>query len=230
LMALAASMLPAPELASVHGGNTITGQASAIEVGGRSSRWALGVLGVAALIGAIAAVFIGTSKRDDDIAVPMPTQPDPTPAPPLTNLTQPAPPPPVVVAPPPPPTNTVVEKVAEKTEKSADEGSGESLESKIAARRIAQAKLAASPTNKTPAASHKGADATVQVDERDGEYANITLNGQSHDTPGAKFTLAPGTYTLIVRNDSEKFTCQVRLDPGRVVRMHVSLERHTCND
>ncbi|MFT3696192.1 MAG: protein kinase [Kofleriaceae bacterium] len=115
IAAFAASMLPAPELASVHGGNTFTGASSSIATGG-SNRWALGVLGAAALAGTIAAIVFGThrssSSTTEEEATPVVEkqqvqQPDPTPVtpPPQVAQQQVAPPPPVAqqqVTPPPP--------------------------------------------------------------------------------------------------------------------------------
>jgi serine/threonine protein kinase len=231
MLALAASMLPAPELASIHGGNTFTGSSAAIAVGDRSSRWAFGVLGAAALAGAIAAVVLGTKHDDELIAAPTLVE---TPQKPIDPPPPPTPPPQVAVAPetkpdtqiaaptPTPPVATTKPDVKPDTkpEAAAGTGSGSSLESKLAARRVAS----------TKAATKKTGEAFLQVDEWNGEYANISIGGQSHDTPGAKFYLAAGPYTLIVHNDAEKFTCHVSLDPGKSLHIHVSLENRSCSD
>jgi len=240
MLALAASMLPAPELASIHGGNTFTGSSAAIAVGDRSSRWAFGVLGAAALAGAIAAVVLGTKHDEDMIAAPTPVETPtkqvdpPTPPPPApqvavapetkteTKTETPAPPPPVATTKPDTKTDTKpdtkTDTKPDKTETAA--GSGSSLESKLAARRVASSK----------AATKKTGEAVLQVDEWNGEYANIAIGGQSHDTPGAKFYLPSGPYTLVVHNDAEKFTCHVTLDPGKTLHIHVSLENRSCSD
>jgi serine/threonine protein kinase len=232
MLALAASMLPAPELASIHGGNTFTGSSAAIDVGDRSSRWAFGVLAAAALAGAIAAVVLGTKHDEEVIAAPTPVEevqkpvdpPPPPPAPPpqVAVKSETATAPPTVEAK--PPVTTADTKPDPKPDPKTDvagTGSGSSLESKLAARRVASAKAASKKSN---------AESFLQVDEWNGEYANISIGGQSHDTPGAKFYLAAGPYTLIVHNDAEKFTCHVTLDPGKSLHIHVSLENRSCSD
>jgi serine/threonine-protein kinase len=66
--ALAAAMLPSPELTSVHGGGaaaTITGSSAILDLrDARASKWTFAVLGVAALMGVIAA--IATQLREPD--------------------------------------------------------------------------------------------------------------------------------------------------------------------
>jgi hypothetical protein len=70
----------------------------------------------------------------------------------------------------------------------------------------------------------------VQVDEWNGEYASITIDHQSHDTPGAKFYLPAGTYMMTVRNDTEQFKCQEKFEAGKSRHIHVSLENQQCSD
>ena len=98
-----------------------------------------------------------------------------------------------------------------------------SLETKAAAaRRIAT-------STKTPSSSHGNGQSFLQVDEWNGEYANIRIGGQEHDTPGAKFYLAAGTYSMIVKNDTQTFKCKVTLDSGKSRHMHVSWENQQCS-
>jgi serine/threonine protein kinase len=69
LQLAATTMLPSPELASVHGG-TFTGSAAigAVPAASGGSRWTLGVFGVAAVIGVAAAIILnlGGGKSSDD--------------------------------------------------------------------------------------------------------------------------------------------------------------------
>ncbi|HEX7840654.1 MAG TPA: hypothetical protein VF469_24420, partial [Kofleriaceae bacterium] len=63
------------ELASVVGGHTVTGHGAAIALEPRGFRWTVAVLGVAALLGIIAAVVIQTSPSRLAEPAPPPTQP-----------------------------------------------------------------------------------------------------------------------------------------------------------
>jgi serine/threonine protein kinase len=250
LAALAASMLPAPELASVHGGNTFTGSSAAIDVGDRSSRWAFGVLGVAALAGAIAAVVFGSKHTDDVVELP------PTPPPVVLPQTPPTPTPPPSVAPPtkaadiktdikpapveqpnntvavapPPPTNPANPPNQTKETNQATPPANSSFAEKVASARRLSGKQPATPGAKTPTSSHGNGQSFLQVDEWNGEYASITIDGQSHDTPGAKFYLPAGTYTMTVRNDTEQFKCKETFEAGKSRHIHVSLENQQCSD
>ena len=244
LLAMAATMLPSPELASVHGGNTFTGHSLPMERPS-TSRWTFGVLGVAALVGAIAAVAIQVRPHDDDdVAEAVPVKAE---APPVNKLDLDKPvPPPVQTKPqanvaavpapatpaspvtsdkpaaadvtsttPPEAQAPVVAPVAKKTtDKPA------TVETRIAAHR---AHVAA------PAKAAK--DAFITVDERRGEYADVTVDGQTRSLPGAKFYVAAGTYKLEIQNDDNvDFACRVTLTSGQAVHVHVSLEHRKCTD
>jgi hypothetical protein len=102
--------------------------------------------------------------------------------------------------------------------KAADKPS--TVESRIAAHR-ARAAAAAVPKSTKP-------DAFIEVDEWNGEYAEVAVAGQRHSLPGAKFYVKSGTYKLTVQNDSVEFPCQVTLTPGKALHVHVSLERRSC--
>jgi hypothetical protein len=238
-------MLPAPELASVHGGNTFTGSSAAIDVGDRSSRWAFGVLGVAALAGAIAAVVFGS--KHDDVIVELPPTPAPivVPAPTAEVPTPPTKPPSVAVpvkaadiktdikpAPVEPPTNNAVVVAPPPTNPTnpTPPPTNSSFAEKVASARRQSGKQPPTPGTKTPASSRGNGQSFLQVDEWNGEYASISIDGQSHDTPGAKFYLPAGTYTMTVRNDTEQFKCPEKLEAGKSRHIHVSLENQQCTD
>ncbi|HEY6038098.1 MAG TPA: serine/threonine-protein kinase [Kofleriaceae bacterium] len=236
LLAMAASMLPAPELASVHGGNTFTGHSLPLERPS-TSRWTFGVLGVAALVGAIAAVAIQVRSHDDDDdvaeVVPVKAEAPPVnkldldkPVPPPVPTVQTKPQPALATAPataptvtpgtqpePQPATATTVAPVAKKTTDKPV-----TVETRIAAHR---AHVAA------PAKPAK--DAFITVDEWNGEYAEVSVDGQTHSLPGAKFYVSAGTYKLEIQNDDNvEFACRVTLTPGQAVHVHVSLEHRKC--
>ncbi|MEO8839981.1 MAG: serine/threonine-protein kinase [Kofleriaceae bacterium] len=235
LMALAASMLPAPELASVHGGNTFTGSSATIDVGDKSSRWAFGVLGVAALAGAIAAVAFGSKHTEDIIEVPPPPvvavqAPPPVveqpPTPPIKPEIKPEIKPDIKTDVAPPPAPAASGSAATTTPPPANSSFAE----KVAAARRTGKQPAPAGTAKTPSSSHGNSQSFLQVDEWNGEYASITIAGQSHDTPGAKFYLPAGTYTMQVHNDTEQFKCKETVEAGKSRHVHVSLENQQCSD
>ena len=231
LLAMAAAMLPGPELASVHGGNTFTGHSIAMERPS-TSKWTFGVLAAAALIGAIAAVAIQVRSHEDDedapaeVATTKPvnkldfdhpappptqtqTQTAPPPAPPAPAITQPAPPPtPAVTA----TTPEATQPVASATDKPA------TVETRIAHRREHAAVAPKAPAK---------ADAFIHVDEWNGFYADASIAGQSHSIP-ANFYVASGSYKLLIQNDNVKFPCWVKLTPGKALHVHVSLENRSC--
>jgi len=229
LLAMAAAMLPSPELASVHGGNTFTGHSIAMERPS-TTRWTFAILGVAALVGAIAAVAIQVRSHDDDedaepvamtttapppvnkLDLDKPAPPAPAPAPVAAPQPAPAPAPDkvAVAAPAPDVTEPTPAPAKQKTT---------TVETRIANRRAhvaAPAKLAK--------------DATITVDEWNGEYADVTVDGQQHSLPGAKFHVSAGTYKLEIQSESVEFACRVTLTPGQAVHVHVSLEHRKCTD
>ena len=248
LLEMAASMLPSPELASVHGGNTFTGHSIAMERPS-TSRWTFGVLGVAALLGAIAAVAFQVRSHDDDDSDETPVAIAPvtkTPAPAnkldFDPATAPTTPPPATAPTPPPATQpaAVPDKAADKpaTDKPATDVTATTasaaksddkpatLETRIANHRshVATTGSAAKLATKSPAK----ADAFIQVNGN-GDYAEATIAGQSHDLP-AKFYVASGTHTLEIQDDTVKFTCRVTLTPGQARHMRVNLGNRSCTD
>ncbi len=240
----AASMLPAPELASVHGGNTHTGAAIAFAAERGGNRWTYGVLGLAAVIGIIAAVAIQLAPSKEDAVVvkmaPAPVEPAPiVPAPVVQAPVVQAPvaQAPVVQAPvaqapvaqAPVAQAPVSEAPAAQAPVAAPpEDPAQSLESKLAARRTKTAAGAAKPKQVAARPIHKG-EAYLVVDSRSSDYLTITVNGVSKDTPGAKFTVPAGPYTVTVRDDDYRFTCKVNLADGKMVRMRVSMANRSCD-
>jgi serine/threonine protein kinase len=239
LLQMAAAMLPAPELASVHGG-TFTGTAHVDLAAAKPSyRWTIGVLGVAAIVGAVAALAIQiapSSGLDDDApnialetfvmqvaadnAAPPPAPPvaPPVVAPPVTQ-------PEAHVAQPPPPEQPPVEapqQTADQTpEPTAEKAPEASMEAKLAAKRHA-----------APAIAKKGpiqADAILRVDEADGRDVELVINNVVRYPPRARFQLPAGTYTLRVKGDGTRFACDVTLEAGKMTSMKVSLDDRACD-
>ena len=242
-----ASMLPAPELASIHGASH-TGGATAFAVERASNRWTYGILAVAALIGVVAAIAIQLppSKVDEPVIVQSPIVVESRPMVAVTPLPIPAParivaaPTPVALTPVAPtpvaltpvgPTPVAPTPVAPTpaavtvAAATPDVATTPSLESKLAARRAATP--APKPKQVAARPVHKG-EAYLVVDSRSSDYLTITINGVSKDTPGAKFTVPAGPYTVTVRDDSYRFTCKVNLGDGKMVRLRASMADRSC--
>ena len=207
-----------------------------------SSRWTFGVLGVAALVGAIAAVAIQVRPHDDDdVAEAVPVKAE---APPVNKLDLDKPvPPPVQTK----PQANVAAVPAPATPASSDKPAAAEVTSTTPPE--AQAPVVAPVAKKTtdkPAtvetriAAHRAhvaappkaaKDAFITVDERRGEYADVTVDGQTRSLPGAKFYVSAGTYKLEIQNDDNvDFACRVTLTSGQAVHVHVSLEHRKCTD
>ena len=75
-------LMTAPELASVHGGATVTASGQIAVEPARSSKWTFGILGVAALIGVTAAVVIQSAPSGVSEAATRHTQVAATASPP----------------------------------------------------------------------------------------------------------------------------------------------------
>jgi len=253
MMAMAAAMLPPPELATVHGG-TFTGSSAAIAIGDRGGmRWTFAVLGAAALIGAIAAVAlqVRSHNSDDDLGPTRPltvtAPPDHVerPATPPTQLEKSAPvqppvtnptPAPIVAEKPPAPAKAAEPAAPQPivtpgtapdqatTKKPDDQPS--TLEARIAAKRTHVP--AAAPST---AKGGNGGKAFVSFDERDGLYARITIGAQSVTLPNGKGLYVPaGPTTIRVSSEDVSFPCRVTLQPGESLRVHVILETKRCAD
>ncbi|MEP6859520.1 MAG: serine/threonine-protein kinase [Deltaproteobacteria bacterium] len=231
LLAMAATMLPGPELASVHGGNTFTGHSIAMERPA-TSKWTFGVLGAAALIGAIAAVAIQVRSHDDEqedaapqVAISKPVNKldfDPPPPPPKPQP-QPQPQTAPTPAPPAPPATDVTAATPATTQPvTKPEDKPATIETRIAHHREHVAAAAKPPVK---------AESFIMVDEKNGngDYADAIIAGQAHSIP-AKFYVPSGPYKLLIQNDNVKFVCRGTLTPGQALRVHVSLENGSCTE
>jgi serine/threonine-protein kinase len=228
--------LPVPELASVHGGATVTG-ASSIDVRDtRTNRWAYSVLGVAAVIGVIAAIAIQLAPAPEVApveehhvamtATPIEAAPPPAPAP---LAVAPAPQPTVPSAPPPAPRETAPIATAPvdtaSTSEPAESDASDAAEDHEPARtRVRKARTA--PAAKRAAA----ADATLRVNTYDGTWAQVAVAGQRQYAPGAKFKLVPGRYTVRLKNPDLGLSrsCAIHIDSGEVMTLKVALEEGAC--
>jgi serine/threonine protein kinase len=218
-----ASMLPSPELASVHGGSTVTG-ASIIDVRElRASKWTFAVLGIAALIGVIAAIAIQiapsaepqpTASAEGETKVMQVEQP--------TAVELPAVEPTVPVATQPAPEAAVAAPEPAPIEQQTSAAPMEPTEQAI----VQTAEPVVTPKSRkarsAPAAKKStGADATLRVN----------VNGQKQYAPGAKFKVPAGRYTVKLSNPDLHLTRQCRIDigAGQVMTLKVELEEGACD-
>jgi serine/threonine protein kinase len=248
LLQMAAAMLPSPELASVHGG-TFTGSAQVdLAIGRPNYRWTLGVLGIAAIAGAVAALAFQLAPGNDDDATlspeaifeqaaasvpaeppaPVVVKPAPAPAPTIdTTATAPAPAPDTTAtqpAPAPAPDTTPATTPDQTPTLTADKPPEQSMEARLAAKRKAPA-VGAKKVSPTPAA-----DTILGVDEIDNIPVEVSIGNEIHYPPRARFTLRAGTYTLHVKSNSAHFSCKVTLEPARLNLVKVSAEDRSCTD
>ena len=257
---LSAAMLPSPELASVHGGSTITGSSiSVIDVrDARASKWTFAVLGVAALIGVIAAIAIQIAPSEEDkepttfVTVPAVTEQQPTTEQPPTEpqpteqvpAEQPAAEQPAAPAAPVAaetvPAPTVPQETAPAAPVEQPPPPVENLSARDAA---AAAPIQAeqeptkekSPRKARPAPPKKrvasAADATLRVETYDAVYASAYVNGERQEVPGARFELPAGRHTVRLNNPTMRLSksCTVVLSPGKTMTLKVDLEEGTCD-
>ncbi|HEY5924031.1 MAG TPA: protein kinase [Kofleriaceae bacterium] len=248
---LSASMLPSPELASVHGGSTITGSSiSVIDVrDARASKWTFAVLGVAALFGVIAAIATQIAPSEDEETTrpaietaaatdeqPTPTeqpateQPateQPTPTEQGTEQTAPAP----VAA----DTATVPEQAAAAPAPANPQAQQpDTAPTQVAApdepvkEKATSRKARSAPQKKRPASA---ADATLRVETYDAVYASAYVNGERQEVPGARFELPAGRHTVRLNNPTMRLSksCTIVLSPGKTTTLKVDLEEGTCD-
>jgi len=219
---LASAMVPSPELASVHGGHTFTGS-SAIDVrDARSMRWTFAVLGIAALVGVIAAIAITLAPGENHGEA----KAAPAPAPAELQAPAPAPAAPIVEA---TATPTVAEPAPVPT--AAPQPASETQPS--AAVKDAPAPQPTRKTReKTPTrtAAPKVGDRVLRVETYNGVWAWAYVGSQRLDVPGAKFKLAPGTYTVRLKNTDLGVTrtCTVTLGAREVTTLKVDMEEGGC--
>jgi serine/threonine protein kinase len=240
-----AAMLPSPELASVHGGSTVTG-ASAIDLRDfRASKWTFAVLGIATLMGVIAAIAIqlAPSAEPEPAAQNVQTmnvetppiateQPAPVPAPtteqapPIAAPVEagPAAPPVEQTAPPVEEAPAPIEQTSPPVEETPVEHAVESTKPKdTTSRKARPAPLA----KKAPPA----AEATLRVNTYEGTWAWAYVNGQKQYAPGAKFKIPAGRYTVKLTNTNLHITrqCRIEIGAGQVMTLSVQLEEGACD-
>jgi serine/threonine-protein kinase len=236
------AMLPGQDLASVHGGHTVDGTAHGVEaVEGRSTmRWTIGVLAIAAVIGAIAAVAIqmGPSKQtpasdttaDQLLNPPMPA-PTPTPAP--APLIDPDPPKPVTVDTVKPEETTKPVDPAAKPVDTAE--TAKPVDTTDGPKPPDTTEVA--PPAPTPNRSPTRAPVAVKKEAKepgilrvgageDQPWATVTIAGQKRQETPAKFSLQPGRYTVRLQNDDigKGKTVQVVIESGKTVKIIANLE------
>ena len=213
---------PAPvtpaEMASVHGGSTVTGS-SQISLAEKSSRWQVGVLGVAALVGIGAAIAIQLAPEHANKAS---AEPVPAVAPRIA----PAPPPAVVEVPVPMPVQTPAPAVeaAPPVVQAAPPVLAE--EPKPA---LAYKARVIKPEAKPHKAEAKKLDATLRTTAD--RTAAVTIGHDQQYIPGAKFHLAGGDYTVRVSSDDgdfKAFSCSISVPAQRVSILDIYTEDHSC--
>ena len=210
---LSAALLPNPELASVHGGATLTGTGH-IDVT-RSYKWPAAILGCAALVGVIAAVAIQLAPDDDEGVARDPfaialqlvrdATPEPAPAPVVTPIPEPAAPPapvatvPAPVAAPPAPVAPVTTKA------------------------IARRTHAAAPAIAKRSAAT--GEATLRISTPDA-WATVMIPGQPYRDAPTTFRLPAGKITIKLKNTDIPATkhCTLTLEGGRVTLLTVDMQ------
>lgn len=212
------AQMPRAELASVHGGHTVTGGAAAMDMRDtRSMKWTFGVLGMAALVGAIAAVAITVAPSGNTPTAQAAPQPRPVVAPVVAPQPQAQPePPPAPITPPPtvaevaPPPAPVVEQAAEEAPVIVEQPKP----------KRAQSRSRAAAKN----------DKVLRIETYGAVWAWAFVGGQRMDAPGAKFRLAAGTYTVRLKNTDLGVTrtCKVALGEHDVTTLKVDMEEGGC--
>jgi serine/threonine protein kinase len=199
------------ELASVHGGATVTGTGHLDVRDVRSHRWTIAVFGIAALVGAIAAVAISLAPDDaegraDDPVAKAP-QPPPPPAPAPAPTFEP-------ILPPPTPT---VESIARPPAPEPAQPAPAKPTPTPAAH--------ARPRPAVPAKRTLNGDATLRVDTGT-TWTIVSIPGQpNQETPGAVFHLAAGRYRVKLANRELGVRhCSVTVEAGRVAILTVEMD------
>jgi serine/threonine-protein kinase len=207
-------LMTAPELASVHGGATVTASGQIAIEPARSSKWTLGILGAAAMIGVTAAIVIQSAPGGVSEAAPRPQV-----APPVAHAQVIPPQQPQVVTVPVP--VTVSPPAAEPAPPPAEEAAIEPPKPVVVAKKARPA-----PVAKKVA----GPEGTLRVVTDDGTWAKVTVGSDTQEAPGAKFHLAAGSYTVRLRNTDlgVAFSCPVSLEPSKVKTLRVVVEDKQC--
>lgn len=228
------SPMMAPELASVHGGSTITGSHLVdLRDARNGNRWTAAVLGIAAILGIGAAVAIQLAPSDK-----------------VTRATA------AVDA-------SDKSRTNEESPRYLNPGKVLAAESGAeVGMNTTAAPTAAAPTPTVPAttdtpvgapivdepvapvaaakktkartastSTKRGADAMLRVTTYNAVWAWVSIGSQRQEVPDAKFKLAPGTYTVRLKNTDLKVTrtCSVTLEAGQVRSLKVEMEEGGCD-
>ena len=75
----------------------------------------------------------------------------------------------------------------------------------------------------------KKLDATLRIKA---DYATITIGHEQQETPGAKFHLSAGSYSVHIRNSELgiAFSCPVKVEANKVMTLSVEMEEQQCFD
>jgi serine/threonine-protein kinase len=218
---LSPALLPSPELASVHGGATVTGAPALDLRETRTNKWPLVVFGAAALIGVIAALAIKLSPSHDAepqaAETPTPTervQMTATVEPSVEPAVQPAAPMPTV-----PESQPQLQPQAPPVETAPVEP--------VPVVKTTPRKARSAPARK----SSGNVDATLRVNTYEGTWAWASVAGQKQYANGAKFKLPAGRYTVRLSNPDLHLAqaCTVSVTSGQVVTLKVDLEEGACD-
>jgi serine/threonine-protein kinase len=215
------SSMIAPELASVHGGSTVTGSHLVDLRDARSgNRWTAVVLGIAAVLGIGAAVAIQLAPSDKVARATAAVESEEVAAAagPETPAIETSRAPAIETAIAPVPTvPAVIEQPAALV---ADE------QPIVTAPKKAKARTAPTPTKRSG-----GAEAMLRVTTYNAVWAWVYIGSQRQEVPDAKFKLAPGTYTVRLKNTDLNVTrtCSVTLEAGQVRSLKVEMEEGGCD-
>jgi serine/threonine protein kinase len=217
------------EMASVHGGHTFTGSAAIDVRDARSNKWTFTVLGVAALLGVIAAIAISVTPGESQVEakpepVEMPVAPQPAPAPeePVA---------PTVQAPTVDTVATVTEQPATEqpvTEQVTEQAAIEQVEKPEVVAPAARDKVRKVRVT-APKTPTRGGDRTLRLESDGGIYATATINGVKYEVPG-KIKINAGSYTVKFENRDMGKKIQCPLNVSRDVQsIKVYMEDGACD-
>jgi serine/threonine protein kinase len=72
----------------------------------------------------------------------------------------------------------------------------------------------------------------IELDDRapDGAYANVTINGQTKQAPGGKFTLPPNNYSARIKTSDDHFSCKLVVRPGKTSTVTIFVDDRHCDE
>jgi serine/threonine-protein kinase len=222
-----------PELASVVGGHTATGAVpgiASVPLERNNTRWTIAILGIAALIGAIAAVVIQLTPTTSESSPPPPPaviEPAPTPAPAITppapkedetkreeQVEAPRTPTIAEVKAPPPD-----EKIEEKPVVEQKDDRNDPQEPTGAVRTPTK-----KPVKRPVSTPTKSAEPPGILRVSSGEFTWVYVAGKREEF--GKIVLAPGKYTIRVRNPrtAEEQQHTVTVQSGQITPIRIEWE------